>query len=239
MHEAIQLRQWMLDKTSLALNFIHGGQMISALIMSLVLAALLAGNPAALNPLLTRLAAWRIEALMADADIQAADSSVVASRVATLPPDMRSALDFVAKRYRVSAEALTPVFRAALSSGRKMNLDPLLIIAVIAIESRFNPFAESVVGAQGLMQVVPYWHQDKIPEGRGALTIFDPETNVQVGAMILGDSIRRMGGLIPGLQHFAGASDDQEHGYANKILAERQRLEIAVRRGGLVSQVDQ
>lgn len=238
MNEVIQLPGWMLRKTSLALKFIHGGQTLSALMMGLVLAALLAGNPAALSPLLKRIATLRSDAFMADPDMPGADLSVVDRRAVTLPPDMRSALDFVSKRYRVSAAALTPVFRAALASGRKSNLDPLLIIAVIAIESRFNPFAESIVGAQGLMQIVPHWHQDKFPEGGGRLTMFDPEINVQVGAAILGDSIRRMGGLIPGLQHFAGASDDQEHGYANKILAEKQRLEIAVRRGGLASQGD-
>ena len=112
-----------------------------------------------------------------------------------------------------------------------MNLDPLLIVAVIAIESRFNPYAESVVGAQGLMQVMPRWHQDKIPEGGGTLTLFDPKTNVQVGAQVLRESIRRMGGLVPGLQQFTGSLDDPEQTYANKVLAEKRQLENAVRHG--------
>lgn len=232
MNEAIRLHKWMLRRTSLVLNFTHGGQMISALIMSLVLAALLAGSPATVKSLLSPLVAVQAEVTKADADRQETDLAAVEKRAATLTPEMRDALDFVSKRYRVSADALAPVFRAAQATGRRMNLDPLLIIAVIAIESKFNPFAESVVGAQGLMQIVPRWHQDKIPEGGDRLTIFDPEINVQVGAQVLRDSIRRMGGLIPGLQYFAGALDDQEHGYANKILAEKQRLETAVRRGG-------
>ncbi|MCX7175167.1 MAG: transglycosylase SLT domain-containing protein [Proteobacteria bacterium] len=231
MNEAIQLRKWMLRKTSLVLNFTHGGQTIAALIMSMVLAALLAGNPPAVKSMMSRIASVRTEVAMADVGRQEADLAAIERPAATLTPEMRGALDFVSKRYRVSADALAPVFRAAQATGRRMNLDPLLIIAVIAIESKFNPYAESVVGAQGLMQVVPHWHQDKIPEGGGTLTIFDPEINVQVGAEVLRDSIRRMGGLILGLQHFAGALDDQDHGYANKILAEKQRLEIAVGRG--------
>lgn len=231
MNEAIHLQKWMLRKTSLVLKFAHGGELLSALVMSLVLAAMLAGNPVAVRSLLTRVAALTTEVIMTDVDRHPANLALVDKTAVALTPEMRDALEFVSKRYRVSADALAPVFRAVQTTGRRMNLDPLLIIAVIAIESRFNPFAESVVGAQGLMQVVPHWHQDKIPEGGGSLTIFDPEINVQVGAQVLRDSIRRMGGVIPGLQYFAGALDDQEHGYANKILAERQRLEIAVRRG--------
>ncbi|MFA6313715.1 MAG: lytic transglycosylase domain-containing protein [Sterolibacterium sp.] len=222
----------MLRRVSLILNLTHDGQVISALIMGLVLAALLAGNQATVHSLLSPIVAAQGDVTKAGAAREEADPAAVEKRTAMLTPEMRDALDFVSKRYRVSADALAPVFRVAQATGRRMNLDPLLIIAVIAIESRFNPFAESVVGAQGLMQIVPRWHQDKIPEGGDRLTIFDPEINVQVGAQVLRDSIRRMGGLIPGLQYFAGAVDDQEHGYANKILAEKQRLETAVRRGG-------
>ena len=147
----------------------------------------------------------------------------------TLTPQMHAALGYVSQRYRVSAAALEPIFAAAQLTGRKLRLDPLLIIAVIGIESRFNPFSESSKGAQGLMQIVPRFHQDKLPQGAGKLSFFDPVVNVGVGAQVLEESIRRNGGLVAGLQQFAGAPDDEELAYATKVMAEKQRLEQAAR----------
>lgn len=145
-----------------------------------------------------------------------------------LTPEMRGALEFVSRRYRVSGDVLEPIFATAEASARALHIDPLLVVAVIAIESRFNPFSESVVGAQGLMQVMPRWHRDKLPED--ADSFFDPVLNVQIGTSILKESIVRNGGLIPGLQQFAGASGDPERRYSGRVLAEKARLEAAVRR---------
>jgi len=146
-----------------------------------------------------------------------------------LTPQMHAALGYVSRRYRVSATALEPIFGEAQLTGRELRLDPLLIIAVIGIESSFNPFSESTKGAQGLMQVMPRFHRDKLPEGSGKLSFFDPVVNVRVGAQVLEESIRRNGGLVEGLQQFAGASNDDEQAYAAKVIAEKQRLEQAAR----------
>lgn len=159
-----------------------------------------------------------------DASVDAADDAAAAP----LNARMRGALDYVSRRYRVSTEALGPIFAAAQSAGQELHLDPLLIIAVIGVESGFNPFSQSVFGAQGLMQVVPRFHQDKLPEEDAS--ILDPVTNVQVGARVLKESIRRNGGLENGLQQFAGAANDVNRRYAGKVLAERQRLEQAAQR---------
>jgi hypothetical protein len=140
-------------------------------------------------------------------------------------------LDSVSRRYRVAPEALVPVFEAAQRVGRERRVDPLLIIAIIGIESRFNPFAESPVGAKGLMQVMPGYHLDKIPAGAGETPFLDPVTNIQVGVHVLEEAIRWRGSLTAGLQHYGGAPDDPEAGYANKVMAEKERLEQAARRG--------
>ena len=145
-----------------------------------------------------------------------------------LLPSMQLALDSVARRYRVSNEVLEPIFLAAQESGQELGLDPLLIIAVIGVESGFNPFSQSVVGAQGLMQVMPRFHSDKLPEDAGSLPFFDPIINVQIGARILRESIARNGGLVPGLQQFGGALNDPEQRYASKVMTERRRLEAAL-----------
>jgi len=147
-----------------------------------------------------------------------------------LAPAMGAALEYVAQRYRIAPEALLPIFETAQAAARERQLDPLLIIAVICIESRFNPFSQSPVGAQGLMQIIPRFHQDKVQKAAGEQPFLDPVTNVRLGTQILQESIRRQGGLIGGLQYYAGALDDEEQGYANKVLAEKQRLEQAPRR---------
>ena len=146
-----------------------------------------------------------------------------------LSPSMQGALDYVTRRYRVSEEALVPVFELAQMVGKERRIDPLLIVAIIGIESGFNPFAESSVGAQGLMQVIPRFHMDKVPPGTGERSFLNPLLNIRVGVDVLQEAIRRRGGLIPGLQYYAG-STDAESTYANKVLAEKARLEQAVRR---------
>ena len=149
-----------------------------------------------------------------------------------LTPQLHAALEHIARRYRVSPEALRPIFYAVQLTGKERNVDPLLLVAIIGIESGFNPFSESAMGAIGLMQVVPRFHQDKLPAGAENSHFLDPVTNVRVGTHVLQESIRRSGGLIPGLQQFGGAIDDQELTYSNKVLAEKERIEQAVRRNG-------
>ena len=153
--------------------------------------------------------------------------SVDARAEKPLSASMSLALDSVAQRYRVSPAALQPIFVAAQQAAK--DLDPLLIVAIIGIESGFNPFAQSVMGAQGLMQVIPRFHRDKLPPDAAASGLLDPVSNVKVGAQVLREAIRRQGGLIEGLQYYAGASDDPDRGYSSRVIAEKQRLEQAIR----------
>ena len=149
-----------------------------------------------------------------------------------LTPAMQGALEIIARRYRVSNQALLPVFEAAQIAGRQRKIDPLLLIAIISIESSFNPYSQSVVGAQGLMQVIPRFHQDKIPEWAGPQPFLDPVSNVHIGTHVLQESIRRQGDLMSGLQQYAGALDDEAFGYANKVLAEKSKLSHQSRPAG-------
>ena len=154
----------------------------------------------------------------------------VAARTSGLSPRMQGALDYVKRRYKVAPEALVPVFEIAQLIGKEMRIDPLLIVAMIGIESGFNPFAESTFGARGLMQVIPRFHRDKVPQGAGDSSLLDPLVNIRVGVLVLEEAIRRSGGsLIAGLQQYAGSSDTQG-AYANKVLAEKERLEQAAKR---------
>lgn len=147
-----------------------------------------------------------------------------------LSPDMQRVRDYVAGRYRVSPTLLEPVLAAAEHNGRKAGIDPMLIVAMMAIESSFNPTAVSSMGAQGLMQVIPRFHMDKIGEDRGKNALFDPLLNVRVGTQVLVEGLERFGTLQAALQYYGGARSDPSAAYANKVLAMKRRLMSAVER---------
>lgn len=139
-------------------------------------------------------------------------------------PEYRTLAVYLARRYKVALEATEQLVGVAHEAGSRTGLDPLLILSVMAIESRFNPIAESVMGAKGLMQVIPRFQQDKLDQLGGEDSVFDPMTNILVGARILKDAVRRGGGLMPGLQLYAGAFGDDSQQYAQKVLAEKARM---------------
>lgn len=199
--------------------------MVAGLILVIGLIGLQTGHSGLTDTL--KLLIAPVEASIAEAADLSADN---AGEPSALSPRMQSALDSVSRRYRVAGDALLPVFVTAQAVGRDLQLDPLLIIAVIGVESGFNPFSQSGYGAQGLMQVVPRYHSDKLPEQAEPTAFLDPLINVQVGARILRESINRMGGLEEGLQQFGGALSDPDRRYAGKVLAEKQRLEQAALR---------
>ena len=140
----------------------------------------------------------------------------------------RALSEFVARRYRVSQDAAFDLVTLAHGAGRQLQLDPLLIVAVIAIESRFNPIAESRAGAKGLMQIIPKYHGDKLEEFGGEEAVFEPLANIHVGARILKEYLRRTGNLGIALQMYAGALSDDEDQYTRKVLNERYRLQQVV-----------
>ncbi|MDY0308873.1 MAG: lytic transglycosylase domain-containing protein [Castellaniella sp.] len=134
---------------------------------------------------------------------------------------------YLARKYRIASSVAGALIRTTFEVGRERKLDPQLLLAVIAIESRYNPFVESAVGAQGLMQVMTRVHRDKLRPSGGAAAVFDPVTNIRVGAQILSDCIRRRGGLEGGLACYVGATGPSDGGYGARVLAERRRIALA------------
>lgn len=145
-------------------------------------------------------------------------------------PKYRALAVYLSRRYKVAEDATEQLVGAAHEAGSRTGMDPLLILAVMAVESRFNPIAESVMGAKGLMQVIPKYHQDKLDALGGEDSVFDPRTNILVGARILKDAVRRGGGLMSGLQLYAGAFGDDSQQYAQKVMAEKQRMQQMLKR---------
>ena len=134
---------------------------------------------------------------------------------------------WLARRYRVAPEPVSRLVQEAWSVGQKAGLDPTLILAIMAIESSFNPFAQSAVGAQGLMQVMTKIHNAKYEAFGGNHAAFDPVTNLRVGVQVLKECITRAGSLEAGLRFYVGAANlADDGGYAGKVLGEQASLRL-------------
>jgi soluble lytic murein transglycosylase-like protein len=139
--------------------------------------------------------------------------------------EQRAVTEYIAKRYRVSDQAVAAYVSLAYQAGAQHSVDPLLILAVMAIESRYNPVAESSMGARGLMQVIPKYHLEKLLDHGGEPALLEPAVNIVVGAQILREYQRRFRDTETALQMYAGALDDVSTTYASKVFAEKARLD--------------
>lgn len=143
----------------------------------------------------------------------------------SLPRDQAAVANWIARRYKVAPEPIGALVQEAWAIGQRAGLDPTLILAIMAVESSFNPFAQSSVGAQGLMQVMTQIHDDKYEAFGGKRAAFDPITNLRVGAQVLKECIERAGGLQEGLRFYVGAALlSSDGGYADKVLAEQAHM---------------
>lgn len=150
-------------------------------------------------------------------------------RVLTSGREQDLVSSYLARRYRVAQEPVGELVKAAFDTGREVGLDPLLLLSVMAIESGFNPYAESGVGAQGLMQVMSKVHSDKFRYFGGESAALEPVANIKVGALVLKDCIARGGSLPGGLRLYVGSSSLDDGGYGAKVMAERGRLRDVAR----------
>ncbi len=141
-----------------------------------------------------------------------------------LPRSQAAVAQWLSRRYRVAPEPVSALVREAWAVGHRVGLEPTLILAVMAIESSFNPFAQSPMGAQGLMQVVTRVHNDKYEAFGGQRAAFDPVTNLRVGVQVLKECITRSGGLEAGLRSYLGTSGTEDGGYVARVLAEQINL---------------
>jgi soluble lytic murein transglycosylase-like protein len=159
------------------------------------------------------------------AEVRIAGPVAAESTPLQIQQEQQALAEFIAKRWRIAEEAASSFVSIAYKAGRLHSVDPVLILAVMAIESRYNPVAESDMGAKGLMQVIPRWHLEKLSDHGGEDALLEPEVNIHVGAQILREYYRRLGDEVLALQMYAGAFNEPTSQYANKVYAERARLE--------------
>ena len=145
--------------------------------------------------------------------------------------ERQAVANHLASKYRISvAESLRYVSHA-IEVANEVNLDPVLLLAVMATESSFNPNAQSRAGAQGLMQVLTRVHTDKFEPYGGVVAAFVPEANIRVGALILKACIAKAGSLEAGLRSYLGAPNASSgpNSYTYKVIAEREELNDVAR----------
>jgi Transglycosylase SLT domain len=157
----------------------------------------------------------------------AAVARATAAHPGELPRQQAAVAGWLSRRYKVAPEPVSRIVQEAWQLGQRAKLDPTLILAVMAVESSFNPFAQSPVGAQGLMQVMTRIHDDKYRNFGGQHAAFDPLTNLRVGVQVLKDCIAQAGSVEGGLKYYVGAANlPDDGGYAAKVLGEQSHLKL-------------
>ena len=144
-------------------------------------------------------------------------------------PALRRLAFFIAERWGVAYPEARSVVTLAWSVGADVMLDPLLLLAVIAVESRFDPMAQSRRGAQGLMQIRTHLHVERFERYGGREAAFDPLANIRVGAELLKDMLVREGSTEGALKAYVGAARrPHDSGYGARVLQTRALLVEAI-----------
>lgn len=206
-----------------ALHLTHHSMAIFGLALVLAMVAVLV-KPSWRASAESQLLGWLQDRQGLETEIHPLDRILVADP-AELPQNQALITDWLSRKYRVAHEPMGALVAEAYRYGEEIGVDPKLILSVMAMESRFNPYAASPVGAQGLMQVMTRVHTDKFEDFGGSLAAFDPFSNLRVGAMVLRDTIRRAGSVEGGLRLYVGAVTTSGQGYINRVLAEHSRLQ--------------
>ncbi|MDR1969656.1 MAG: lytic transglycosylase domain-containing protein [Burkholderiaceae bacterium] len=214
------------------LEVIHNGLALVGVLVVL-LAALLFARADLREQGEQRLTAWltaRQAAMLGLSPELGAVQRATAANPKELPPEQANVALWLARKYHVAPEPMAALVAEAYEAGQASRVDPTLVLAVMAVESSFNPFAQSSVGAQGLMQVMTRVHSEKYDYFGGQYAAFDPKTNLRVGVKVLNDSIVRAGSVQEGLRYYVGAANLRtDGGYADKVLAEHMRLQLVAK----------
>lgn len=162
-----------------------------------------------------------------DADAQPAVSAPLDASGATLEAGLPTLGDITAvlrAQFRVAPTESLQIARAVLTEADRHAISPILLLAVMAVESGFDRHAVSVAGARGLMQILPAAHPQLIA---GAADLTDPAINVRIGSTILRRYLDESGGdLHAALLRYSGGG----RGYARRVALRMQRFDASLRR---------
>jgi soluble lytic murein transglycosylase-like protein len=128
----------------------------------------------------------------------------------------------IGRRFHLAQSAAVSITAAAFSAAQARGIDPTLVLAVAAVESKFRAHAlNASTGAAGLMQVVPKWHQDKVVHVGGESSLLLVAPNIRVGAAIIAEYLSaENGNVTDALARYLGTAGADR--YVNRV-----RLEMA------------
>ncbi|MFM0198845.1 lytic transglycosylase domain-containing protein [Paraburkholderia fungorum] len=125
-------------------------------------------------------------------------------------------------QFRVTPTESMKIARAVLIEADRHAISPILLLAVMSVESSFDRYAVSIAGARGLMQILPAAH----PQLIAGTDLSDPAINVRIGSTILRDYLDESGGdLDAALLRYSGGG----RGYARRVVLRMQRLDASLR----------
>jgi soluble lytic murein transglycosylase-like protein len=131
---------------------------------------------------------------------------------------------YISKEFEISIKLAIEIIKSAELEGEKNGIDKYLILAVIAVESRFHPYLESKAGALGLMQIMPNIHKAKIEKQGNIYSVFEIKSNISIGTEILKEFIKMTGNIESGLAKYVGAGNDINHVYVQDVLSWHDKL---------------
>lgn len=152
------------------------------------------------------------------------------SAAALAMTDEERAADFIRKKYSLTPGLAHSIANAVYRNAEELNLDPMILLGLIHVESTFRPNEVSSSGAMGLMQIIPSWHVKLILEAKRTFglstNLFTPEVNIWVGARIKKQYLNQYGGnLSQALLQYNGSLKDPEKTYYHKVLQSAKSFE--------------
>lgn len=155
-----------------------------------------------------------------------AASRTTAKDMDGLNPEQQLVTRWLSRKYRVAAEPLGAMVAESWVLGERTQLPPSLILAIMAVQSRFNPFASGNSGQVGLMQIELQAHMDALVQFGGPLAAFDPLTNVRVGVRHLQGLMQQTNSLEEALALYGLSSGYADEGqFVERVLAEQVLIE--------------
>jgi soluble lytic murein transglycosylase-like protein len=155
------------------------------------------------------------DALWLDNGRSNASADVLQQRAA----QVRRLTDYIQETFRLSRHKTVAIVSEAVYNAGKNDLDPALVLAVIAVESTFRERVVSHAGARGLMQVMPEAHPEKVRAIGGVDALFDPRKNIATGARILLEYLNMSGGnLRRALLRYNGSLANPQSEYPGKVM---------------------
>lgn len=163
-----------------------------------------------------------------DQQTEQVESSVVV--LTTEEPKLHPAVEYITKsNSKVSQEDAIKIVDSSIKWGTRFGIEPSLLLAIAKVESTYDKFAISPVGAFGILQVLPKWHIDKIKDAKqevGTPEMFDIDANIYVGTQIIKNcKVKYKGNINQALKCYNG-SVGMNTSYDKEVIHTQQKIKL-------------